>query len=191
MPQRGAPTAIELDADDPLSLADRDALDRLFSATYEELHRLAAAVRRGESGVTLGPTALVNEAWIKLSSSPPAGPVSRLHFTRIAARAMRQVLVEAVRRRQATKRGNGQAYVTFDEALALAPAGDDEVLALHEALDALARLSPRQAMMVECRFFGGLDVAETAALLAVSEATVLRDWRAARAWLAQELSGAA
>lgn len=187
MPQRGAPTAIELDADDPLSLADRDALDRLFSATYEELHRLAAAVRRGESGVTLGPTALVNEAWIKLSSSPPAGPVSRLHFTRIAARAMRQVLVEAARRRQATKRGNGQAYVTFDEALALAPAGDDEVLALHEALDALARLSPRQAMMVECRFFGGLDVAETAALLAVSEATVLRDWRAARAWLAHAL----
>lgn len=191
MPHRGPPSALEIPPDDPLAGADRESLDRLFSATYDELHRLASAVRRGEAGVTLGPTALVNEAWLKLRSSPPAEPVSRLHFTRIAARAMRQVLVEAARRRRATKRGSGQAYVTFDEALALSPAGDGEVLALHEALEQLARLNPRQAMMVECRFFGGLDVGETAALLGVSEATVLRDWRSARAWLALELSGAA
>jgi len=166
---------------------DREALDRLFTATYEELRRLAAGVRRDDPGVTLSPTALVNEAWIKLADSPPSGVTSRLHFTRIAARAMRQVLVEAARRRNAKKRGDGKAWVTFDEALASAPAGADDLLALDAALEDLARLNPRQAMMVECRFFGGLDVAETAALLEVSEATVLRDWRAARAWLAVEL----
>ncbi|HEX5004591.1 MAG TPA: ECF-type sigma factor [Gemmatimonadales bacterium] len=166
---------------------DRRALDLLFSATYEELRRLAAGVRRGEAGVTLSPTALVNEAWIKLADSPPQIPLSRLHFTRIAARAMRQVLIEAARRRNARKRNDGQAWVTFDEALAAAPACADDLLALDEALERLAQLSPRQALMVECRFFGGLDVQETAALLEVSEATVLRDWRAAKAWLAVEL----
>ena len=165
-------------------------LDELFSVTYEELRRLAASVSRGDSGATLSPTALVNEAWIKLADSPPVGVTSRLHFTRIAARAMRQVLVEAARRRNAHKRGDGKAWVTFDESLAAPPAGADDLLALDAALEELARLSPRQAMMVECRFFGGLDVKETAALLEVSEATVLRDWRAARAWLAQELGRA-
>ncbi len=162
-------------------------LDELFSVTYEELRRLAASVSRGDSGATLSPTALVNEAWIKLADSPPVGVTSRLHFTRIAARAMRQVLIEAARRRQAHKRGDGKAWVTFDESLEAAPAGADDLLALDDALEALARLSPRQALMVECRFFGGLDVRETAILLEVSEATVLRDWRAARAWLALEL----
>ncbi len=169
---------------------NREALDQLFSATYEELRRLATSVRRGDPGATLSPTALVNEAWIKLADSPPAGLMSRLHFTRIAARAMRQVLIEAARRRNARKRGDGRAWVTFDEALEAAPAGADDLLALDDALAELARLSPRQAMMVECRYFGGLDVRETAALLEVSEATILRDWRAARAWLAQELGQA-
>lgn len=165
-------------------------LDELFSVTYEELRRLAASVSRGDAGVTLSPTALVNEAWIKLADSPPAGVTSRLHFTRIAARAMRQVLIEAARRRNAHKRGDGKAWVTFDDSLEAPPAGADDLLALDGALEELARLSPRQAIMVECRFFGGLDVRETAALLEVSEATVLRDWRAARAWLAQELGRA-
>ena len=166
---------------------DPQAAEELLPLAYEELRRLAAGVRRGDPGVTLSPTALVNEAWIKLADSPPVGVASRLHFTRIAARAMRQVLVEAARRRNAKKRGDGKAWVTFDEALEAAPAGADDLLALDAALEDLARLNPRQAMMVECRFFGGLDVAETAALLEVSEATVLRDWRAARAWLAVEL----
>jgi RNA polymerase sigma factor (TIGR02999 family) len=170
---------------------DRRALDLLFSATYEELRRLAATVRHGDPGLTLSPTALVNEAWIKLAASPPVGVMSRLHFSRIAARAMRQVLVEAARRRNARKRGDGRALVTFDDALEAAPAGADDLLALDAALLELARLNPRQATMVECRFFGGLAVSETAALLDVSEATVLRDWRAARAWLAQELRGTA
>ena len=172
----------------------RHALDDLFSATYEELRRLAASVQRDDAGATLSPTALVNEAWLKLAASPTVGATSRLHFKRIAARAMRQVLVEAARRRHAHKRGGPDAAaVTFDDALGAlgalddGAAGGDELLALDEALEALARVSPRQATMVESRFFGGLDVAETAELLGVSEATVLRDWRAARAWLAREV----
>lgn len=170
-----------------VSSGDRLALDQLFSVTYEELRRLAARVRQHDPSATLTPTALVNEAWIKLAGSPGLGRVSLLHFKRIAARAMRQVLIEAARRRKADKRGGGLALVTFDEALGQPISGADELLALDQALEELARLQPRQAMMVESRFFGGLDVAETAELLGVSEATILRDWRAARAWLAHEL----
>jgi RNA polymerase sigma factor (TIGR02999 family) len=168
-------------------VADRGALDQLFSAAYEELRRLAASVRRDDPSATLTPTALVNEAWLKLAASPPAGAVSRLHFKRIAARAMRQVLVEAARRRLSRKRGGGAALVTLDDGAEAAVARPDELLALDAALEELAQVSPRQAMMIESRFFGGLDVSETAELLAVSEATVLRDWRAARAWLAGQL----
>jgi len=167
---------------------DRQTLDYLFSVTYEELRRLAATVRRDHSITTLNPTALVNEAWLKLSKTPNFGARSRLHFKRIAARAMRQVLVEAARRRSSNKRGGGaEITVTFDEAVQRKPSGSEEILALNTALDALARMNPRQAVMVESRFFGGLDVPETAQLLNVSEATVMRDWRAAKAWLAHEL----
>ena len=167
--------------------SDRQALDDVFSATYEELRRLAASVRRADPSATLSPTALVNEAWLKLADTPQVAHTSRVHFKRIAARAMRQVLIEAARRRNAGKRGGGGAVVTFDEALVPAATSSDALLALDGALDALARINPRQATMVESRFFGGLDVAETATLLGVSEATILRDWRAARAWLAHEL----
>src|SRR6185295_613132 len=165
---------------------DKRALDDLFSAAYEELRRLAASVRRNDPGATLSPTALVNEAWLKLADSPAVARTSPLHFKRIAARAMRQVLVEAARRRNADKRGGGVAVVTFDDAMGTVTTADD-VIGLDAALEALARLEPRQALMVESRFFGGLDVAETAELLGVSEATILRDWRAAKAWLAREL----
>jgi RNA polymerase sigma factor (TIGR02999 family) len=169
--------------------ADPRTLDELFSATYEELRRLAAAVRRDDPSATLSPTALVNEAWLKLRSSPGIAPTSLLHFKRIAARAMRQVLIEAARRRHAEKRGGDSALVTFDESVEAAPTTSDDLLALDEALKALAQIEPRQATLVESRFFGGLDVAETAALLEISESTVLRDWRAAKAWLARELRG--
>jgi RNA polymerase sigma factor (TIGR02999 family) len=162
-------------------------LDHLFSAAYEELRRLAYAVCRGDPSETLNPTALVNEAYLKLARSGNLEPASRLHFKRIAARAMRQVLVEAARRRHALKRGAGLAFVTFDEALDGAPPRSDDVLTLDAALATLARMHPRQATVVEVRFFGGFDVAETAALLGVSESTVARDWRAAKAWLAVEL----
>ncbi len=166
---------------------DRVMLDHLFSATYEELRRLASTVRRNDPNVTLNPTALVNEAWLKLVRSPQFESTSRLHFKRIAARAMRQVLVEAARRKHANKRGGEALVVTFDESADCQASCEDEVLALDAALDELARMNPRQAQMVEARFFGGLDVAETAALLEISEATVMRDWRAAKAWLSREL----
>ena len=169
---------------------DRQALDELFSLAYEELRRLAASVRRDEPSATLSPTDLVNEAWLKLAGSPHVANTSPLHFRRIAARAMRQVLVEAARRRKATKRGGGVFPVTFDESLDVPAGGADDILGLDEALNELARLSPRQALMVESRFFGGLGMAEIGELLGVSEATVLRDWRAARAWLARALQGA-
>jgi len=167
---------------------DRRTLDQLFSVTYEELRRLASSVRRGDPSATLSPTALVNEAWLKLADSPQVASTSRLHFKRIAARAMRQLLVEAARRRNADKRNGGVGVtVTFDESVQAGPSGSRELLALNSALDELARMNPRQAVMVESRFFGGLDIPETASLLKISEATVQRDWRAARAWLAHEL----
>jgi RNA polymerase sigma factor (TIGR02999 family) len=169
-------------------MEDRHALDHLFSATYEELRRLASTVRRGDPSATLNPTALVNEAWMKMAKSPEIAPTSRLHFKRIAARAMRQILIEAARRRNAGKRGGGQdVTVSFDDSYQKAPSCGEDLLRLDRALDELARMNPRQATLVESRFFGGLDVPETAALLDVSEATILRDWRAAKAWLAHEL----
>lgn len=172
-----------------VSAQDRKKLDELFSLTYEELRRLASSVRRGDSSATMSPTALVNEAWLKLAASPRFAVTSPLHFKRIAARAMRQLLIEAARRRNSAKRGGGEISVTFDEPLQSSPSCGKDLLALDAALNELARMNPRHAVMVESRFFGGMDVNETAELLNVSEATVLRDWRAARAWLAHELRG--
>lgn len=168
---------------------DRPALDDLFSAIYEELRRLAFAVRRSEYALTLNPTALVNEAWLKLARSPDLNFESPLHFKRIAARAMRQLLVEAARRRLATKRGgdDGVQWVTFDEAVHRNAVSESELISLDAALDELAHAEPRQAEMIECRFFGGQSVAETAESLGVSEATLARDWRSAKAWLAQSM----
>jgi RNA polymerase sigma factor (TIGR02999 family) len=166
----------------------RQALDELFSVTYEELRRLASTVKRSDPCATLNPTALVNEAWIKLANSPRLAATSRLHFKRIAARAMRQLLIEAARRRHARKRGGHEALsVTFDEAIDQTATTGRDLLALNDALDELARLNPRQALMIESRFFGGLEISETAELLGVSEATILRDWRAAKAWLASQM----
>ena len=166
----------------------REALDELFSLTYEELRRLAASVKRGDPSATLSPTALVNEAWLKLRKSPEVVLTSPLHFKRIAARAMRQLLVDAARRRNAQKRdaGGGVLFVMTDD-LPVESTSAEELVVLDRALQELARLSPRQAMIVEIRYFAGLDVAETAAALGYSEATVMRDWRAARAWLAHQL----
>jgi RNA polymerase sigma factor (TIGR02999 family) len=166
---------------------DHETLDRLFSLVYEELRRLAAAVRRGESGETLNPTALVNEAYLKLADSLRVAPESRQHFKRIAVRAMRQVLVEAARRRNALRRGGGDVMVTLDEELSGDGARSEDVLALDAALDELARVDPHLADVVQYRFFGGFDVAETAEALGVSVSTIGRDWRLARAWLAQQL----
>ena len=120
-------------------------------------------IRQRDPSATLTPTALVHEAWLKLAASLSIAPVSRLHFKRIAARAMRHVLVEAARRPKAEKRGGDVAMVAFDEQAGQAATSADELLMLDAALDDLARVNARQAVMVESRFFGGLDVAETAA----------------------------
>ena len=169
--------------------ATRQALDQLFCVTYEELRRLASTVKRGDPCSTLNPTALVNEAWLKMAKSPGITAESPLHFKRIAARAMRQLLIESARRRGSNKRGgNGEAiFVTFDESISGVAGQDEDLLALDSALNELAQMEPRQAAIVESRFFGGLEIAEISTLYGISEATVLRDWRAAKAWLGQRL----
>ena len=167
----------------------RQALNDLFSVTYEELRRLASSVKRGDRSCTLNPTALVNEAWLKLAGSPGIDTASPLHFKRVAARAMRQLLVEAARRRNSGKRGGHDSpVVTFDESLHSALTTNQDLLGLNEALDELGELEPRQASIVESRFFGGFETNEIAEFLGISEATVLRDWRAAKAWLGHRLS---
>jgi len=174
---------------DSVRAEGRTDLDALFNLTYAELRRLASRVSRGDAACTLNPTALVHEAWLKLSRSAELGATSPLHFKRIAARAMRQILIESARRRNATKRagGAGTVLVTFDESTGWTPSDERALLALEDALQDLARMEPRQALLVESRFFGGLEVHEMATLLNVSEATILRDWRAARAWLGVQL----
>jgi RNA polymerase sigma factor (TIGR02999 family) len=159
----------------------------VFSAAYQELHRIAGLVRSNDPAFTQSATALVNEAWLKLAATPGVAGLSPLHFRRIAARAMRQVMVEAARRRTADKRGGHVAPITLEEQHAVSVETADDVILLNEALTELARLNARQAQMIELRFFAGLEVKEVAELLDLSEATVHRDWRAARAWLAARI----
>lgn len=170
------------------ALSRRRPLDDLFTLAYQELRRMASSLRRGDPAVTLTPTVLVHEAWLKLISSPQVALEDRLRFKQIAGRAMREVLIEAARRRHARKRGGGPQFtVAFDEDVHHPTANEDAVLALDTALDDLARISPRQAQLVEGRFFGGLSVNELAELLEVSQTTIVRDWRTAKAWLAHQL----
>ena len=181
-------TVPEPDSEAASTADQRAALDALFDVAYDELYRLASQVRRNDGAATITPTALVNEAWLKLSGTPGTSQLSRLHFRRVAARAMRQVLVEAARRRQAIKRGGELSPVTLDDNIAAVAETADDLLLLNEALEELARLSPRQSRMIELRFFAGLEITEVAEVLELSEATVHRDWRAARAWLAVRLT---
>ncbi len=168
---------------------DSGALDRLFPIVYDELRRLARVVRRGKAGQTLNTTALVHEAYLKLTPSREMDWNDRKHFMRVAARAMRQVLVSAARKRTALKRGGDEVDVSFDEAVHGSTVRLDRFLALDDLLTRFEAVAPRQAKVVECRFFAGLTIPETADALDVSEATVNRDWRAARAWLAARLKG--
>ena len=192
---RSRSTLIDRDPALPLVLPSHEAeltpspeFDVLYSLAYEELRRLASATLRREMHASISPTTLVHEAWLKLHASRALRVESPVHFKRIAARAMRQVLVDAARRRAADKRGQGVALVTFDEALDHPNGGAEALLALDSALSDLARLHPRQAEMIESRYFGGLSAPEVASLMGVSEATIHRDWRAARAWLAAEIA---
>jgi RNA polymerase sigma factor (TIGR02999 family) len=169
----------------PQDTQERQALDDVFSLVYEELRRLASFVRRSDNSLTLNSTALVNEAWLKLKDSPHLADTSVPHFKATAAKAMRYVLVDAARKRNAQKRGSGEVFSVMAESSATAELAscDLELLALDAALEKLKEMNPRQAQVVDCRFFGGLTVAETAELLGVSESVVERDWRAAKAWL--------
>jgi RNA polymerase sigma factor (TIGR02999 family) len=170
---------------------DGRVLDALFEYVYAELRGLAHRVRSAGAGETLCTTALVHEAFIKLVPSAEIDWRNRAHFFGVAARAMRQILVDAARWRARRQREAGDAWaVTFDEAAQAAPARAEELIALDEALQRLEALDARQARIVEHRYFVGLTAQETAEVLGVSEATVNREWRAARAWLRRELAGA-
>lgn len=162
--------------------------EQTFEALYEELHRLAGRVRRGRASETLSTTVLVHEAYVKLAFVDATDVDSRLHFFRLAARAMRQVLVDAARQKLSAKRGGELLRVTFDEAAHPTPMSAEAFLSLDEAIEGLAGLDPRAAAVVECRFFAGLTTEETASMLCVSPRTVKRDWRVARAFLAAELA---
>ena len=165
-------------------------IDLLFSLVYEELRRLAYSVKRNDASATLNPTALVHEAWLKLANAPQMNGASPLHFKRIAARAMRQVLVDAARRRSAEKRHVAAALVEFDETLGHGMSSAEDVVALDDALQELEILDPRRAAGIEARFFGGFTAVEIGQLLDISEETVLADWRGARAWLGYRLQKA-
>lgn len=163
----------------------RQALDNLFSIAYEELRRIAASVPHSGPNVNISTSTLIHEAWLKLVNSSKLEVNSKLHFTCIAAKAMRQIVVDAARRQSAAKRA--AVFVTFDDALGVSISRNRDVLALDAALEELARMNPRQARTVELRFFGGLDVTEIVEALGVSKSTVDRDWRVARAWLEAEI----
>jgi len=170
------------------ALGERDALDELFHRAYPELKRLARQVRAGRAGETLSTTALAHEAYVKLIGGRGVAWQGKAHFLAVAARAMRQVLVDAARARLSEKRGGPDLWaVTLDESWHAAPVRSEELLALDEALTELAGLDQRRASVVLHKFFGGLTTDEIATVLDVSTATVERDWRSARAWLSERL----
>lgn len=164
---------------------DEAAFQEVYARLYDELRLLARHVRRRQSAATLNTTALVHEAYIKLVPGQGLAVRDRAHFLRIAARAMRQVLVDAARRRLTRERKRPRLQA---EGAASAAVFSADVLSLDDALRSLEAASPRQARVVECRFFAGLSVEETAVALDVSAPTVKRDWRVARAWLAHALT---
>lgn len=171
-----------------LQNGDAHAQAQLIPLVYEELRRMAARHMRGERpGHTLQATALVHEAFLKLTEQN-AGWQNKAHFFGVASQVMRHILIDHARGRVRAKRGGeGQRRIFLDEGLLLSDALSEELLALDDALDRLARLDPRQARIVELRFFGGLSVEEAAEVAGVSPKTVKRDWSLAKAWLYQEL----
>ena len=167
---------------------DSAALDELVPVVYQELRRIARRHLQAERpNHTLQCTALVHEAYLRLAAQDSLQLENRAHFFGIAARLMRQILVDHARERQALKREGG-LRVTLDDFSVTPQAGDPDLVALDDALAQLAELDARQAQIVELRFFAGLSIEDTATLLDISEATVKRDWTAARLWLYRELS---
>ena len=173
------------------SSGDQSALDKLMPLVYEELHRLAHQhMRREQAGHVLQTSALVNEAYLRLVDQPQVHWENRTHFFGIAARLMRQILVDEARRRKGAKRGGAMIQVSLDDASEVVQGQAENVLAIDEALTRLAGKDSRQSQIVELRFFGGLSIEETAEVLKVSPGTVMRDWTFARAWLRNEMKHA-
>jgi RNA polymerase sigma-70 factor, ECF subfamily len=164
------------------------ALDRLVPHIHRELRKLAAGyLRKERADHTLQPTALVNEAFLKLIDQRAVKWQNRAHFFGIAAQAMRRILVDHARTHAADKRGGGVRKVPLDDANVIGPMVDIDLLALDEALTRLAAIDPQQSRIVELRFFAGLTMEETAEVMRISTATVGREWRVAKAWLSAEL----
>lgn len=165
---------------------DRNLLQELIDVLYADLRGMARRERsRLRAGATFCTTALVNEAWLKLQRMP--GWRGRQHFLGTAALAMRHVLINDVHARRAEKRGEDAAVLPLDDALEVPDAADEQLLHVHDAVEKLARLSPRLAQVVECRYFAGFSDAQTAEAMGVTARTVRRDWSKARAWLYSEL----
>ncbi len=161
----------------------------LVTLLYKELRRLAAGcLRRERPNHTLQPTALVNEAYLRLAAQSQPEWNDRVRFLAVASHLMREVLIDYARTRNRAKRGGGLAPICIEDAGQLAAVGEVDLLALDEALDGLERVDSQQRRIVELRYFGGLSIEETAQVLGISPATVKRDWRMARAWLHRELS---
>ena len=170
------------------SHGDKAAIDKLMPLVYDELHSMARRYMSNEKpGHTLQATALVNEAYLRLVSGSGANWQNRAHFFAVSAQVMRRILVDWARSRQAAKRGNDVPALELDEALAVPLKTGTDLVAVDDALKALALLDPRKGQIVELRFFGGLSVKETAEVLKVSEETAHRDWRLAKSWLRREL----
>jgi RNA polymerase sigma factor (TIGR02999 family) len=168
---------------------DRAAFDSLFSLVYDELRAIASSYMSHErTNHTLQTTALVNEAYIKLVRQPDALWENRVYFFAIAAKIMRQILIDHARTRSYAKRGGGAVKLSLDETATLSDQRADELVALDEALQKLEEIDPRKSQVVELRFFGGLTIPETAEFLNVSRNTITRDWEMARAWLYQQIS---
>lgn len=167
---------------------DRTALDRLMPMVYNELRRLAQSyLRRHHNNLSLQPTLLVNEAYLKLVNQDEVSWQSRAQFFGLAAKIMRDLLVDHARHKQAAKRGGENFSLSLSEADRLGQSPDLDLLALNEAMDELAKFKPRHCQIIEMRFFGGLTIEETAEVLAISHATVERDWNFARTWLYRKL----
>jgi RNA polymerase sigma factor (TIGR02999 family) len=168
---------------------DRSALDQLTVIVYQELRRLAKHyLRRERTGHTLQTSALVNEAYMRLVDYARMQWQDRAHFFAVSAQLMRRILVDHARRRN-LKRGVGVQHISLEEAATFGADVPDDLVALDEAMNQLARIDPRKARVVELRFFGGLSVDETAEALKVSSVTVIRDWSTAKAWLYREMTG--
>lgn len=167
---------------------DVKAADELLPLVYEELRKLATYRMAGEAaGQTLQPTALVHEAWLRLAGAGNTGFEGRAHFFGAAAEAMRRILIDRARRKRAQRHGGGQERVDIQEVEIAAPAGDDQLLAINEALDKLAVEHTQKAELVKLRFFVGLTIEEAAQVLGISEPTAKRWWAYARAWLYSEI----